>query len=651
MTDRPSSLTRWPAITLAYTAVALAMTWPLATKMSHEIAWDLGDPILNTWIMMWTGGQVLRALRGDFNALHDYWNGNIFYPDRLTIAYSEHLTPQMLQALPVYGVTHNIILAYNLVFLSTMVLSALAVYLLVRELTDRPLAAFFAGLAFAYAPYRLAQGSHLQVLSTYWMPLALYGFRRYFVTMRTRALLGASASIALQNLSCGYFLLFFSPFAGAYCLYEIARRKLWTRWRMWISLAVAAVAILVVTWPFLSVYFDVRVRSGVGVRSAEEISQFSADVYAFGTASTSALLEHVQAFPKAEGQGFPGFTILTLAVVAAVFAFRRARAGVRSITMASWQRIAGRVLLVLFLADVVVLLWLLVAGSLPFLQHGRPYRDTDPWMFGAAGLGLALVVISPAARKFVGGAPDSDFGFYAAATIAAALLALGPRLASAGRLLGTGPYYWLQVFVPGYDGIRVPARFLMLTSLFLAIIAGVGMAALLARVSKKAGMTIVALASVAVLAEFWHPMFTNAQLEVHGLEPTPRVLQMGASISPLYQFVQHAPGKLVLIEFPFGEPAYDLLAMYYAGWHRRPLVNGYSGFFPDSYAKRATFLGNIPFDLEAATKALHGSGATHAIVHESAFRDGRGHEISDWLISIGAKPIASTGSDKLFELR
>ena len=650
MIEPRSSLTRWPAVTLAYTVVAITMTWPLVTRMPREIAWDLGDPILNTWIMMWTGGQVLRALHGDFNALHDFWNGNIFYPDRLTIAYSEHLTPQMLQALPVFGLTGNIVLAYNLVFLSTMVLSGLAVYLLVRDLTDSPLAAFFAGLAFAYAPYRLSQGSHLQVLSTYWMPLALYGFRRYFVTFRTRALVGASAAITLQNLSCGYFLLFFSPFAGAYCLYEIARRKLWTRWRMWASLAIAAVAILVVTWPFLSVYFDVRVRSGVGVRSAEEVAQFSADVYAFGTASASWLLEHVQAFPKAEGQGFPGFTILALSIVAALFAFRRARAGVRAMTMANWQRIAGRVMLVLFLADVVVLLVLLIFGSLPFMQHGRPYRDTDPWLIGAAGLGVALLALSPAARKFVGGAPDSDFGFYASATMVAALLALGPRLVSAGRLLGTGPYYWLQVFVPGYDGIRVPARFLMLTSLFLAIIAGLGVAALLARVSKKAGLSIVALASVMVLAEFWVPMPTSKPLEAKGFAPTPRALDYGDRLDTLYQLVQHAPGKLVLIEFPFGEPAYDLMAMFHAGSHRRPLVNGYSGFFPDSYARRATFLEHIPFDLEAATKALRGSFATHAIVHEGAFLDGRGHEISDWLISIGAKRIASTGTDKLFEL-
>jgi hypothetical protein len=168
------------------------MTWPLTAHLNRFIAWDLGDPVFICWVMMWTGGQVLKLLHGDVNALHDYWNGNIFAPERLTIAYSEHFTPQMLQALPIFAATGNMVLCYNLLFLSTIVLAGWGMYLLVRELTGRPLAAFVAGLAFAFAPYRISEGSHLQVLSSQWMPLALYGFRRYFVTGRTRPLVGAA---------------------------------------------------------------------------------------------------------------------------------------------------------------------------------------------------------------------------------------------------------------------------------------------------------------------------------------------------------------------------------------------------------------------------------------------------------------------------
>ena len=79
-------------VLLGYTAIAVVMTWPLVTRMGREIASDLGDPVFNCWVMMWTGGQVLAALGGQWNALHLFWHGNIFSPEPLTIAYSEHLT-------------------------------------------------------------------------------------------------------------------------------------------------------------------------------------------------------------------------------------------------------------------------------------------------------------------------------------------------------------------------------------------------------------------------------------------------------------------------------------------------------------------------------------------------------------------------------
>ena len=56
-----------------------------------------------------------------------------------------------------FAATGNMVLCYNLLFLSTIVLAGWGMYLLVRELTGRPLAAFVAGLAFAFAPYRISE--------------------------------------------------------------------------------------------------------------------------------------------------------------------------------------------------------------------------------------------------------------------------------------------------------------------------------------------------------------------------------------------------------------------------------------------------------------------------------------------------------------
>ena len=189
----------------------------------------------------------------------------------------------------------------------------------------------------------------------------------------------------------------------------------------------------------------------------------------------------------------------------------------------------------------------------------------------------------------------------------------------------------------------------MIVALFLAVLAGFGAAALLAR---RLGAVLVVAASALVLVESWVvPMPTNVRMAPYGFELTPRHLAVGDDISPIYRWARDAPGKIVLIEFPFGEPAYDILATFYAGQHRRPLVNGYSGFFPEAYLRRATFLRKVPTDLEAATKALRSSGATHAIVHEAAIPDGRGHELSDWLLSTGAQFVMAHGTDKLFVIR
>ena len=108
-------------------------------------------------------------------------------------------------------------------------------YLLARELTGDARAAWVAGACYGFALLRLPQLTHLQVLSSQWMPFALYGLRRYFTTLRADPLGWAAVALVLQNLSCGYYLVFFAPVVVLYCLYEIADRGLWSRWRMWVG--------------------------------------------------------------------------------------------------------------------------------------------------------------------------------------------------------------------------------------------------------------------------------------------------------------------------------------------------------------------------------------------------------------------------------
>ena len=84
------------------------------------------------------------------------------------------------------------------------------------------------------------------------------------------------------------------------------------------------------------------------------------------------------------------------------------------------------------------------------------------------------------------------------------------RLEGAGRDLGAGPYTWLLEFVPGFDGLRVPARFLMLVALFLSVLAGLGAAALLRLRQRQVAIVLIAAGMAGILFEAWvAPMRTN----------------------------------------------------------------------------------------------------------------------------------------------
>lgn len=654
-------------VVLAYVAIALVMTWPLVARLGVSIASDLGDPAFNSWVLSWDMGQITRLLRGDFGALGDYWNANIFAPEPLTLTYSEHLTAEALQALPIYAATGNILTTYNLLFISTFVVSSLCTFLLVRELTGQPIAAFLAGLAYAYVPYRMAQLSHIQILSSGWMPLALLGFHRYFARLAdgaptrqcVRALALAAFGIVAENLSCGYYMLFFAPFAGAAAIYEIVRRRLWGSGRMWVQLSFAALAIAVVTWPFVWPYFKVRELTGLGVRPLTELAMFSADAHAFATASPNLRLvrqwsDWLPGFFKAEGEGFQGFTIMAFALVGIAWGLRRSLRTIPWKQLPDWHAVLTMVAGAVSVLAAAVMGWFFVHGNLTLEIGGRRVvyqRATDVLYLAIASFVLFAVLAALARARETPRVETRTFGYYATAAMAAALLAMGPQMKALGRSIGPGPYLWLYTYVPGFDGLRVPARLLMLVALFLAVLAGLGAAALLRSRFPRLATAVVALGMAGVLAEGWAvPLPMNQPVRAEGALTQPGHLLAGARIAPIYDVVKSLPDPVVLVEFPFGETAYELQWVFYAGHHLRPILNGYSGFFPESYQLRLPVLRGAPANPDGVLNELRLAGATHALVHEGAFLEGRGRELSAWLTAIGARLVTSDGDVRLFAL-
>jgi hypothetical protein len=285
------------------------------------------------------------------------------------------------------------------------------------------------------------------------------------------------------------------------------------------------------------------------------------------------------------------------------------------------------------------------------MGDGRAIVHNGTMLLAQVGvLAVGMLALLPAARRFVAGASGSAWGFFVCATIAAGLLSLGPHMRVGGVSIGNGPYNWLYTHVPGFDGLRVPARYVMLVALFLSVLAGYGAAAVVAR-WKRAGAVVVLGAGFLMLVESYAPFQLNTAIGADGYDGPPSHVTVGAQMSPVYQVMQKSPAGAVLIEFPFDDVAYNTQAVFYAGYHRKPLVNGYSGFFPTSFVRRSAYLQRFPENPDVCWQVVVSSGATHVLVHEAAYRNGVGAALIGWLLSHGAYEVAASGTDHLFQMK
>jgi hypothetical protein len=640
------------AALLAYTALSLVLTWPLALGLGRDVPGDLGDSLLNMWILAWGAEHVPRLLTGGISWA-DFWNANIFHPEPLGLTFSEHLFGQTLQVLPVYWLTGNIILCYNLLFISTFALSAFGAFLLARELTGDWRAALVAGLVYGFLPYRIVSIPHLQVISSQWMPFALYGLSRFVTTGSTRALVSGTAALVMQNWSCGYYLLYFAPFVPLFVIH-----RMWTSAKLadagtWASLAAAAAATMLLTLPFLWPYADAQQRFGLE-RSLAEVVQFSANVWSYATAGEDVRLwgRVLRFYPRPEGETFLGFMPWILATVALLAALG-SDPSPNSLS-GSDPRTPTRRLFIILLTIAVVTQFIaamsaVIFGGFDFTVLGIPIRARTPSRLFVQFLVSAaiLMAVSPGTRANAARLARTPMIFFAVATILAVWLSLGPApRAGDAQVSGFGLYQLLYDYVPGFNGLRVPARFAMIAGLFLSVASAFGVTVLLrGQTPRKLVLGVRPLTLVISLLILLEgaavPLAVNRTWAQDEAMPPARVHPASAAPA-VYQRAAALPAGTVITEFPFGDGAWEIRYTYYAHVHWKPITNGYSGGFPPTYRAMVARLQNVTANPEEAWRALVDSGTTHVILHPAAFRDpAAAAAVESWLQSHGARLVES----------
>lgn len=527
------------AVAAGFLLLSVWVTWPLLLHFDEALPGDLGDPLLNTWILGWDADRLRHGLAG-------LWNAPIFFPYRHTLAFSEHLLGIGVPVAPIVWLTGRPFVAYNAAFIASFALAAIGMWRLARRLTAREDAAILAGAIFAFAPARLGQIGHLQVLMSGWMPLALLGLHNYFETGSRLALAAFTAAFIVQGLSNGYYVYFLAVPVVILALHALATRA-HDRRRIAVGLAVSALCILVAFAPIALVYFDVRQTYGLQ-RSEDEVSTFGADLgaYLHGNEALRPPIRIWRALPHydkpggPEGEVFPGIAALALAVAA---------------------------------------LW--------------PRRQTPA---------------SPGERRRV-------VPLYATIGTAALVLSMGADPTVWGVRFPIGAVYrWLFAYVPGFNGLRVPARFSTVVLLALAVLASAGFARMVSGVRPRARIAACAAALAIILLEGTGGAMPLAFLTPHGRPDR-----------AAYTWVRDG-GAGAVLELPAGELDTTFRTFeyeYQTLFHHRPIVNGASGY----NSALQVFLGSAASPLVEADyfsdglRALRQAGVGTVVVHPQAFAD------------------------------
>jgi hypothetical protein len=529
-------------VLLLFVGMTLFYTRPLALKADdHTMRENSGDTLFHIYVLSWTAHSLKT---NPFNL----FNATIFYPNRYTLAYSDHDFMSSLIALPVMALTHNGILGFNFVILVSFIISALGAYLLVLYLTGDHLAGFAGGIIFGFPMYKLAHITHLQLVSTGFLPLSML-FLHLFTDRKkpVYALLFGASTVALfwTVWSYGFFLAFailiylaVLAFIERRQIVSILRRRVSPPERKrayrWVGMLVGSFILIgAVLLPFVLPYLKASKLNPDFQRDISEIYSYSADVTDFLVAPPQSLV-----WGRATGVFRPD-------------PYTRGNGAERS----------------------------LFAGLIPYLL---------------AALGIVYLHGRGRSKRFV-------LWFYVILAVLAGVMCLGVALYAFGRHAGVWmPYRLLYRFFPGFKAIRTPTRMFVLVLLSLSVLGGFGVKWIREKLARRLDFVAVVSLVVALLVlmtvEVMPTGIEMKRMETRNEFPSVYSWLAGRRgeaptvFFPLAPYDPAAPSGMDDLAYVGMEPQRDYHNI--ANWKK--MLNGYSGYTPVSYKDAVRYTRNFP---------------------------------------------------------
>jgi hypothetical protein len=310
---------------LVFVALTAVQTWPIAAAPAHWARIDNGDAALNVWAVNWVGTHLFRDPAHVAEA-------NIFFPERHSLAFSEMLLVQGAFAAPAIALGAPPVLAFNVAVFAGFAFTGWAFCLLIWRWTGSWAAGYVCGSLAAFNAHTLVRIAHVQTLHLEFFALALFALDRVIESRRFRDACWLGIGFALHAMTSIYLLVF-----AVWTLMFAALGRLKDIWRagptaVALRLAAAVAIALVLLYPYLSVYFELR-SSGLSRGPGDVVAASWHDYLATGARVHEPWSRRF--WSSAASFSFPGVVAMVLAAVALSSRVFRGDARVRMCVVAA----------------------------------------------------------------------------------------------------------------------------------------------------------------------------------------------------------------------------------------------------------------------------------------------------------------------------
>jgi hypothetical protein len=309
------------ALVATFLGLSILYTWPLAIRLTTATS-DLGDPLLNAWILDWVSRTLVHHPLALFQA-------PMFHPAKFPLAFSENMIGIALVVMPFRLAGVPALAVHNLAILLGFATSGYTACVLGRTLTRSTGAGVIAGILYAFVPFRFDHLPQVQIVWSAWLPLLLAALVVWWREPSRRHAAIIAACLVANGLGNIHWLIFGTTAAGLTMLLllvlagDAKPRRAW--FELGVAFIVSGVAMLPVLWPYRVVSKLYGMRRGPGA-----VMLSSAEWHDWLNAASRSRLYGWAVDPQLaspERALFPGMMLLFLTLAAVVWFVRTKKEG------------------------------------------------------------------------------------------------------------------------------------------------------------------------------------------------------------------------------------------------------------------------------------------------------------------------------------